>query len=270
MEEGRATEAIWRCFLAALDWDDIDRASPAWTRVAAFSDAHPARYAFRTTARAVRALEDTLEAYKDAQGIDGWSRNAARVTRKLLKAADDLLRRVHDLRDFERMVNGHLGRTRPPLEACELRVQRLADMLRAAPGALFIDPAVWARSDFWECFWLCAIGQIALTPDEADVPEGVTRYAIDALVPLARRLLTDPEQHQLCASWLGNLMSRNEDNVYTQMPSFQYALDRLNLRRLAETQLLRKELLYRQDGPHDEWDPLTLLSGNPYAPPAPR
>ena len=275
MEEGQANEAIWRCFLASIGSLWLDLTSEGWVAVASVSDPVPEHYAYRDTLRAWSVLNDSLTEINDVMTISEWQVDARYVTRRLLKAAGDLLKRIRDARVFYHMRDAHRAQKswvscffdKPWLD--EVRLQRLAEALRAAPEALRVDPAVWEGSDFWECFWLCATGKIAITDDEdaPDVPDAVAICAVRALVPMAQRLLQRPEHRAECERQITSLMFDNEGNAITACAPFQYALDQLGLRRLAETQLVHAELTHRQQ--RSEGEPLTLLSGNPYAPPPP-
>jgi hypothetical protein len=104
------------------------------------------------------------------------------------------------------------------------------------------------------------------------VSDAIATRAIEALVPMAQQLLQDPAQRKLCEEELQWMMDENEDNVFTQLPSFQLALDRLGLRRFAENCVLNRELTYRHQQQHTEGAParLTFLNGNPYARPSAR
>jgi hypothetical protein len=278
-EENYVKEAIWRCFLASLCRMTLDLKSPIWLQVAAFSDAHPELYAFPTTESAWDTLDELITKLNDPVAIHGWRRNARTFTQRMLNAADDLILRVHNLRSVHhwRAMVGvgpalQLARKPIPFEPCDLELRNFAAALRAAPEALFVDPKIWAWSDFWDCFWLCAIRQITLTSAEEFVSEPIATRAVEALVPIAQQLLQDPVQCKLCEEEIEWMMDENEDNAFTQLPSFQLALDRLGLRRFAETCLVNRELTYRhqqqQQRPEGPPARLTFLNGNPYARPS--
>jgi hypothetical protein len=280
-EENYVKEAVWRCFLASLGQMTLHLESPIWSQVAAFSDAHPELYAFPTTESAWDTLDELITKVSDPVAIHGWRSNARTVTQQMLNAADDLILRVHNLRSVHhwRAMVGvgpalQLARKPIPFEPCDLELRDFAAVLRAAPDALFVDPKIWAWSDFWSCFWLSAISQITLTRAEDFVSDAIAMRAIEALVPVAQQLLQDPVQRKLCEREIEWMMDENENNVFTQLPSFQLALDRLGLRRFAETCLLNREPTYRQEQQQQHTDGvparLTFLNGNPYARPSTR
>ena len=277
-EEADAKEAIWRIFLASLELLWLNLESPVWTAVAAVSDPHPERYAYPTTRSAWEVLDGTMTEINDAVRIHEWRVGARYATRRLRRAIRDLLRRINDTRVFYHMRDAHLAQRSLLSRLFDQRsddervLQRFTDALHAAPEALLVDPSIWRWSDFWDCFWLCASGQITLTDtdedeDNAFVPDAVAYCALRALMPIARQLLREPDQHALCERELRNMMIDNANNVFTAHAPFQYALDQLGLRRLLETQLVHVELEHRHRKRRNEEEgdaPLTLLSGNPY------
>lgn len=278
-EEADAKEAIWRIFLASLDLLWLNLESPIWTAVAAVSDPHPERYAYSTTRSAWKVLDDTMTNINDAVRIHEWRVGARYATRRLRRAVRDLLRRINDTRVFYHMRDAHLAQRSPLSRLFDQRsddervLQRFTDALHAAPEALLVDPSIWRWSDFWGCFWLCASGQITLTDtdedeDNAFVPDAVAYCALRALMPIARQLLQEPDEHALCEREIRNMMVDNADNAFTAYAPFQYALDQLGLRRLVETQLVHLELEHRHHrrrrNSNEEEKPLTLLNGNPY------
>jgi len=258
-----------------LDWLSIDLESPVWTAVAVVSDLHPERYAYPTTRSAWDTLSGLMSRFNDTAIIHRWRIDARQLTEKLLHAADDLLLRINDARAFHRAHDAHLARRSWFSSAFnarsndEARLQQLTQALRAAPGALTVEPAIWEWADFWDCFWLCATGQIALNRQAGSfAPDAVAYCAIQALAPLARHLRQQPEQRERCDRRVRTMLEDNEDNAITAHPTVQYAFDQLGLRPFVETELVRMELEHRHHrrrrNSNEEEKPLTLLNGNPY------